>query len=119
MRSVAIVIGSIALATYTFGVAQADDVPSEVSGAHLASMGLAGMQPMSDAEGDEVRGNRAIFGSSGPFSIPLGPVSGSRLIVRLNWSDYEVFPDLRTLILWHLLELGQEPEPILPGRREF
>jgi hypothetical protein len=119
MRSVAIVIGSIALATYTFGLAQADDVPRGVSRAHLASMGLAGMEPMSDAEGDEVRGNRAIFGGSGPFGIPLGPMSGSRLVVRLNWSYYELFPDLRTLILCHLLELGQAPESIPPGRREL
>src|SRR3954466_890797 len=119
MRSLAIVFGSIALAAYTFALAQADVVPAGVSRAHLASMGLAGMQPMSDAEGNEVRGNRPIFGLSGPFAIPLGGMSGSRLVVRLNWSYYEVFPDLRTLILCHLLESGQAPEPIPPGRIEF
>jgi hypothetical protein len=51
MKSLAIVVfGSIALA-YMFTLARADDLPSGVSRAHLASMGLAGMQPMSDAEG--------------------------------------------------------------------
>jgi hypothetical protein len=118
MKSLAIVFGNIALATYACSLAQADDRPSAVSSAHLAGMGLAGMQPMSDAEGDRVRGNRAIFNFSGPLAIPLGPVSGNRLVVRLNWS-YEVFPDLRTFILCQLLEASQVLEPIPPGRREF
>lgn len=118
MKSVAIVFGGIVLATCTLSLAPADDVPLGVSSAHLASMGLAGMQPMSDAEGDHVRGNPAFVDFSGPFSIPLGPVSGNRLVFRLNWSNDLVYPDLRTL-LCRLLEEGQAPELIPPGPREF
>jgi hypothetical protein len=118
MKSLAIAFGSIALATCAFSLAPADDGPLGVSSAHLASMGLAGMQPMSDAEGDEVRGNPDVVDFSGPFSIPLGPVSGNRLVFRLNWSDGSVYPDLRTL-LCRLLEAGQAPELIPPGPREF
>ncbi|HTM56662.1 MAG TPA: hypothetical protein VL175_21695, partial [Pirellulales bacterium] len=117
MKSLAIVVGGIALATCTFSLAAADDVPLGVSSAHLASMGLAGMQPMSEPEGDQVRGNPAIVDFSGPFSIPLGPVSGNRLVFRLNWSDGSVYPDLRTL-LCRLLDERQTPELIPPGPRE-
>lgn len=118
MKCLAIAFGGIVLATCTFSLASADDVPSGVSSAHLASMELAGMQPMSDAEGDEVRGNPEFVDFSGPFSIPLGPVSGNRLVFRLNWTDGLVYPDLRTL-LCRLLEEGQAPELIPPGPREF
>jgi hypothetical protein len=119
MKSLAIVLGSIALVVYPFARAQADEVSSEIPKSQLASMGLAGLRPMSDAAGNQVRGNCAIFGGSGYIGIPLDSVGGARLVVRLNWSYQAGFPDLTAVILRHLLDVRQYPEPIPSGRLDF
>jgi hypothetical protein len=91
----------------------------EVSKAQLASMGLAGLQPISDAAGRRVRGNRAIFGGFDAVGIPLDSVGRARLVAFLNWSYHEGFPDLGAVIWRHLIERGEYAEPIPPGRPEF
>ena len=82
-------------------------------------MGLAGLRPMSDAEGNQVRGNWAAFGGSGYIGIPRNSAGGPRLVVRLNGSYDEGFPNLGAVILRHLLEVRKDAEPIPPGRRKF
>ena len=119
MKCPAIIFGSIALVACTFVRAQGGDVASEVPKEQLASMGLAGLRPMSDAEGNQVRGNWATTGGSGYIGIPQDFVGGSRLVVRLNWSYYDGFPNLGAVILHRLLEARKDAEPIPPGRLEF
>ena len=58
-KNLAIVCGSIALATYTFNRAQGGDVTTELSPVQLASMGMAGLQPIPDAVGNQVGGDRS------------------------------------------------------------
>jgi len=119
VKSLPIILGSIALVTCPFARAQGDDGASEVPKAQLASMGLAGLRSMSDAEGNQVRGHWAALGGSGYIGIPRNSAGGSRFVVRLNGSYYEGVPNLGAVILSQLLEVRNDAEPIPPGRREF
>ena len=118
IRNLAIICGSVALASYACVRARADDVTGEVPQVQLASMGLARLEPISDAAGNQVRGNRAIFGGFDAIGIPILPAGQARLVARLNWAD-QGFPDLETVILCHLLAAGEYTEPIPPGQHEF
>jgi hypothetical protein len=119
MRSLAIVAGGIALLACALARVHADEVTSDVPRAQLASMGLAGLQPMSDAAGHQVRGTRAAFGGWGAIGIPLNSAGDARLVVPLNWTYHAGSPDVSAVILRHLLEAGKDVELIPPGRREL
>jgi hypothetical protein len=74
MKNLGIICGSIALSVIIVGTALADEPSKQISRANLGNMGFGGMQSMSDAEGQSVRG------TGGSFVFVHGSLGKHRLL---------------------------------------
>ncbi len=73
MKTFAFVCALVAVSALAVSTASAADRPASVSQATLSSMGLGGIQPLSDIEGRAIRGKGSFAIVSGSGHSQIGP----------------------------------------------